>query len=210
MSFTLFNRRGRVVAAVMSLAAIGTGAWWAVTNARSDDAIKVPARVCKDRISGKEIAPLLPSQGDEVDERDVGFIIRGHGGSCELKVGDQDAIVVYSHGLDSTSRERIVSKGIPVSLGDAYGYLSDQGEIALYISCGSSPAGGTNRLNVGTSASLVRDAVGSRGVPTKSTKGLRALSAFAAQAARDIAQDWFKCPGAGRLPDTPVTIHWDR
>ncbi|MBL1095739.1 hypothetical protein [Streptomyces coffeae] len=211
MPFSSLNSHGRALAAALALVIIGAGTWWAITSARSEDAIRVPTRVCKDRISGREIAPLLPTKGDEIEEEEVGFTITGPGGSCQLKVGDQDALVVYSHGTEKSSRERIQSKGIPASLGDAYGYLSDEGEISLSISCASSaPVGDKDRLVVGTYASVVQSNVRASGEPNKSTKGLRALSAFTAQAARDLAQDWFKCPGADRLPDGPVTIHWER
>ncbi|WP_432011630.1 hypothetical protein [Streptomyces cucumeris] len=210
MSFSMRNSRGTGIAIALMALGIGGGSWWLLDDARSDHSARVPERICNHRLSGEEAAPLLPDQGADFEEDAIQFSSPQSTGSCHLEGGDEEVYVTYLAGLGDHPRERVQSKGTPASLGDAYGYLSDKGEISLYISCGSSSASGNNRLNVGTSASLVRDAVGSRGAPTKSTKGLRALSAFAAQAARDIAQDWFKCPGADRLPDTPVTIHWDR
>ncbi|QKV92565.1 hypothetical protein HUT19_13075 [Streptomyces sp. NA02950] len=171
----------------------------------------MPEKICNDRVSGDEATPLLPAEGAKFEEEAIQFGAPQSSGSCRLKRGDAEVYVTYLAGQGNYPRERIQSKGNPASLGDAYGYLSDKGGISLYVPCGPSPARDSqNRLIVGTSASVVRDTVKSSGAPGQSTPGLRALSAFAAQAARDIAQDWFKCPGADRLPDGPVTIHWGR
>lgn len=43
----------------------------------------------------------------------------------------------------------------------------------------------------------------------KPTTADSAYLEFTAQVARTLFQEWFKCPGAAKLQDGPVTVHWN-
>ncbi len=86
-------------------------------------------------------------------------------------------------------RKSIQSQGIPVSLGEAYGFISNRnGTMLLYIPCGDNSEKDTgSRLLITASASVVKQAKESRQLD-ESTKEVRALAVFTAQAARDMSR----------------------
>ncbi|AEM81791.1 hypothetical protein Strvi_2058 [Streptomyces violaceusniger Tu 4113] len=107
-------------------------------------------------------------------------------------------------------RKSIQSQGIPVSLGEAYGYISKRNRaILLYIPCGTNSEKDTgSRLLITAGASMVEQAKESQQL-NESAKEIRSLAEFTAQAARDMSRGWSKCPDSESLPDGPVVIHWN-
>ncbi|MEU8822777.1 hypothetical protein [Streptomyces sp. NPDC048636] len=209
MQFSALKGRGILLAAALALLVAGTGAWWMMASSRPENAIDVPERVCEDRISGHGVTPLLPSRGEEFEERETGFTIKSLGGSCRLEAGGEDVIVVYLYGSGRYPRKHFPGETHKATLGEATGYLTREGEFSVYLPCTSSLKENTRGITIETSASIVRKAITSGGQLNKSTKGLKDLSTFTAQVIHDLAEDWYRCPGAGRLPDGPVAIHWE-
>ncbi|MEV6133481.1 hypothetical protein AB0M05_42910 [Streptomyces violaceusniger] len=208
----LSSTRSRIIAAAAALLLIGAGTWWAVgASQSSDEAIKIPEKVCNERVSGKTIPNLLPKKGDEFKEETYQFDMRRNYGHCKLQAGGEDvgSSYIYRSG-GKYPRKSIQSQGIPLSLGEAYGYASKRnGAISLYIPCGTNSEKDTGaRLIISVGASMVEQATESQQL-NESTKEIRPLATFAAQAARDMSRGWFKCPGSESLPDGPVVIHWN-
>lgn len=205
---SLLSTRSKKIAATLLLV-LGAGTWWAANNSRSDThTIKIPQRICHNRISGEKAAPLLLAKGSKYTEDAKTFGGWSLLGTCEAKVDDSRIYVSYQDALGHKRSYR--PKGIPVSLGKAYGSLTTGGAINLYVSCTNTPRTATEWLLIGANATMVGDQIDDGRKLNKSTRGLRALTEFTAQAVRDLTQDWFKCPGADQLPDGPVTIHWDK
>lgn len=203
---SLQSNRVKGILAIAILAAAGL--WWAMTEpSGSRHAIKLPERICDHRISRDTAAPLLPSKGSKYEEETFGFRELSPFGTCEAKVDDQQIYVGYT---DVSGSKRTDAKGIPVSLGSAYGTLTDEGSINLYVDCANKSKTSVHRLLIGADATVIGDQIDAGKDLSMSTKGLRSLAEFTAQAVRDLTQKWFKCPGADKLPDGPVTIHWDK
>ncbi|MGY0057972.1 hypothetical protein ACWY4P_15670 [Streptomyces sp. LZ34] len=204
----LLSTRSKGIAATLTLV-LGAGIWWATHKSRSDtQAINIPQRICHNRISGEKAEPLLPTKGSKYTEDADTFGGWSSLGTCEAKVDDSRIYVSYQDALGH--KRSYHPKGIPVSLGKAYGSLTTGGAINLYVSCTNTPRTATEWLLIGANATIVDDQIDDGQKLNKSTRGLRALTEFTAEAVRDLTQDWFKCPGADQLPDGPVTIHWDK
>lgn len=196
------------IATSLILLTAGTGTWWALHDSPSDnEATRVPETVCDHRVSGDKVAPLLPNRGTKLQEDTYNFKIWKSLGHCIIKGDEETVYVTYEDALEN---KRTQKGGIPVTLGDAYGFLSPRGSIDLYVSCTSIPRSVSKRVLIGTSASIVQDKLEAGSKLDESTSGLPALASFTAQVVRDLTQDWFKCPGADQLPAGPVTIHWDK
>ncbi|MEU5104563.1 hypothetical protein AB0H07_20070 [Streptomyces sp. NPDC021354] len=199
---------GRGITAALILLTAGTGAWWAIYDSHSDsDTTSFPETLCNHRISGDRAEPLLPNKGTKPQEDTYNFNAWTSLGHCIIKSGGETISVTYE---DALGEKRAQRKEIPVSLGDAYGYMSPRGSIELYLSCKSIPRSVSNTILIGTNASVVQDKLEAGSKLDESTSGLSSLAAFTAQAVRDLTQNWFRCPGADKLPDGPVTIHWDK
>lgn len=199
------SSRGRGITAALILLTAGTGAWWAIYS--DSDATNFPETLCNHRISGDRAEPLLPHKGAKPQEETYNFDSWTSLGHCIIKSGGDRVSVTYE---DALGEKPAQNKDIPVSLGDAYGYLSPGGGIEMYLSCRSIPRSVSNKILIGASASIVQDKLEAGSKLDESTSGLSAFTAFTAQAIRDLTQNWFKCPGADKLPDGPVTIHWDK
>ncbi|WP_431776602.1 hypothetical protein [Streptomyces cucumeris] len=210
MSFRLPLTRRMGIAALLTLLVTGSGTWWLVAESGSADTISLPERVCDRRVSGKQAASLLPTQGARLQEETTQFSIRSQYGSCRLETGEEYALIMYLYGSGKYPPDHFRGKTHRASLGNATGYLTREGGFSLYVPCTSPPRDDKGGLTIETSASIVRSAIASGARLGSSTKGLKDLSAFTTQVVHNLAEDWFKCPGADRLPDTPVTIHWDR
>ncbi|GAA2372011.1 hypothetical protein GCM10010246_78070 [Streptomyces cuspidosporus] len=204
----LLTTRRKGIVATLTLA-LGPGIWWATHELRSDTQVaNIPQRICHNRISSEKAAPLLPTKGSKYTEDADTFGGWSSLGTCEVKADDSAIYVAYQDALGH--KRNYHPKGIPVSLGKAHGSLTTEGAINLYVSCINTPRTVTKWLLIGANATVVDREVEAGKKLNRSTRGLRALTEFTAQAVRDLTQDWFKCPGADQLPDGPVTIHWDK
>jgi hypothetical protein len=206
--------RSRVLAVASILLLVGAGTWWVIATPLSEASrIKIPERVCNGRVAGHKLAPLLPAIGKKLEERTKYFDEpNANGNFCSLYAGDlySDAEHVsldYSDGPSAHyRREWIHDMGIPATLGNDYGYISETGTIRLYIRCNSdphSPVGGDGRVVISASTSLLKDKE-----LNKSNRLVQALAEFAAQAARDL-HDWYGCKGP-KPSHEPVFIDWSK
>ncbi|MFK4272338.1 hypothetical protein [Streptomyces milbemycinicus] len=209
MSLTSIKPNHSKRIAVILTLALGAGIWWTISDSSPDNQeARIPARICHNRISGEKATPLLLTKGSKYEEDADSFGGWSSFGTCEAKVGNRRLYVGYQDALGH--KRSYQPKGIPVSLGNAYGSLTTGGGINLYVACTNTPRTVTEWLLIGANATMVGDEIEAGKKLNKSTRGLRALTEFTAQAVRDLTQDWFKCPGADQLPDGPVTIHWDK
>ncbi|MEU3960021.1 hypothetical protein AB0F42_09395 [Streptomyces buecherae] len=187
---------------------ISSGVWWVVTKYASDDnAIHIPPRVCDERISGESVSALLPKEGADFKEetRDLKQI-RGHG-ECTLQAGGEDAFFSYIYVPGSTyPRDRVQLHGVPISLGEAYGYMAANHAMLLYVPCAGQKT--TDRMLVKASSSLADQEANNSRDRAKPVTGDAKVAAFAADVARDLARNWINCPNADKLPEGPVKIHW--
>ncbi|MFE6775343.1 hypothetical protein [Streptomyces sp. NPDC057702] len=172
-----------------------------------DRATKVPERVCEDRIPGGQVKPLLPARDGKLKEETLYFDRLYDQGHCILSTKNEEVLIavesipVYRYPRESTQRQ-----GIPISLGPAYGYMSKEHSIQLYIPCAAKYK--TQRVVVGVTATTNQPDTATAPPRAEPVEGDDKVAAFTAAVAREITRDWLKCPGADKLPDGPVKIHW--
>lgn len=208
----LRSRPGKIIVAALALALLSAGAWWVSTDRRSDDdALEIPSRVCLERIPGKSVAPLLPAKGPKLEEDTSGFSkpTPGFNGECVLKVGDEEVGVGFTRiPGNKYTRSHVQSRGTPVSLGDAYGTMTDKNRIRLYVPCPSAQYP-EDRLIISTNADAAEQADSFSRTTHKLTTADNAYLAFTADVARTLSREWFKCPGAAELQGGPVAVQWN-
>lgn len=102
-------------------------------------------------------------------------------------------------------RQTIERKGVPISLGSAYGYMPREHSIRLHVPCTFKHE--TQRVVVGVSSTVNRPDTNSTPPQAKPVEGDDKVATFTAAVAREITRDWLKCPNADKLPEGPVKIH---
>ncbi|WP_431044600.1 hypothetical protein ACQUSR_23590 [Streptomyces sp. P1-3] len=202
-------KRGRILVIAAAVLLIGAGTWWGLAGPLADDeSIKIPERVCGDRIPGESVVPLLPAKGKQLQEDTYELEVMRSYGVCSLEVGGEEVGFEFHYIPGATySRDRVQREGTPVSLGAAYGYVVSSGDIRLYVPCRWRKE--TDRLIVTTGASVVEGKGAAVRKLDVSDKEVRAFAEFAADVTRSLARggkNWHTCPGADRLPDGPVTL----
>ncbi|MFT2018013.1 hypothetical protein ACMA1D_19545 [Streptomyces sp. 796.1] len=197
-----------IMSAAVALLLIGAGIWWVSTDPLADDdATRIPRRVCDDRISGSDVKPLLPAHDGELKTETLFFDKLYDQGHCELSTENEkvlitvDSVPVYRYPRESTQRQ-----GVPVTLGKAYGYLSDKHSLHLYVPCRVKEE--TQRVVVGVSSSLHRPDSESPPARARPAAGDDEVAVAAANIAREVTGDWLHCPRADKLPPGPAQIHW--
>ncbi|MBB5934630.1 hypothetical protein [Streptomyces zagrosensis] len=200
---------GRAIAAASALLLIGTGIWWAATDPAPDDTITIPSKVCNNYISGQAVAPLLPTTGKKFEERAPSFRVTRMVGHCTLKAGgERVSISITLFRRMEYPRWRVEAEGIPISLGKAYGYLSDTHAMHLHVPC--VVVAKTQRLVVKVSSSMTNQEKAASKKGTKPAKTDLKLATLSANVSRELARNWFRCPYADELPAGPTKIHWNR
>ncbi|MBB5934629.1 hypothetical protein [Streptomyces zagrosensis] len=205
----LWNFRERLFPAIAALLLIGTGIWWATTDHSShDEAVKVPNKVCLGRVSGAVVADLLPQKGESFKEETESFEVIHKRGYCELTAGGEDVNLSYLYIPGYIYPRDVMQKsGVPVSLGDAYGYMSSSHAILLYVPCVKIKP--SDRMLIVAGSSLTRRSeLSISDQDAQPTEHDDKLAAFVATAARELARGPLHCSGADKLPEGPVKIHW--
>lgn len=183
---------------------IGVGAWWATSD---DDSIAIPSKVCHERIPGDSIKDLLPKKGKKFSEKSYQLdVVRGYG-DCQITAGGERVgfEYIYIPG-NEYPRSQAEKHGIPVSLGDSYGYLTGEHGIRLYVPCANRKP--SDRLIVSGGASTVTPEGSDKDEWAKPIKADAKIAAYVAEVARSLARDWLHCPRADKLPPGPAHIHW--
>ncbi|MFB7714353.1 hypothetical protein [Streptomyces sp. NPDC056105] len=173
----------------------------------------VPAKVCERSLPGGALKRLMPERGERFRERSAyGFaveggsrdVVRGQGpGQCLLTGGDVSIGVAYwylqggDYTRDDVERDLRKSGRARLTLGDAGGTLDGPGA-HLFVDC---PLGKRRDELLEISAG------GGGGGADLGDRAVReSAAAFAADAARHVAQDLWRCPGAQNLPSGPPRI----
>ncbi|TGB08950.1 hypothetical protein [Streptomyces palmae] len=174
-----------------------------------DEAIEIPARVCHGRISAESVPSLFPASGEKFREYLKNFDEAKESGSCHLWAGKEVIFVEYREAPFSESHRKKVQRfDTPVTLGDAWGYMTESGWIDLYLPCTTKSGAVESRLKVGAVAVTVHASVVVDTELNEANKKLQALAEFAAEAGRDL-HGWYGCEGP-KLADGPVSIDWSK
>lgn len=192
-----------VVAVLLVLA--GAGVWLLWPD--EEPAVAVPGKVCEKSLSGGTMKGLMPDRGAKFQERNAyNFATAGHSqdamqdwglGQCLLTGGGVTVKVEYrllqggDYTRDDAERDAHQAGSMPLTLGDATGYLRGPGA-HLFVNC-PVRAGGDELLEV-----LV--GVGGSGTDMKDRTVRASAAALAADTARHAAQGIRHCAGAERLP----------
>ncbi|WFB07903.1 hypothetical protein LRS74_13220 [Streptomyces sp. LX-29] len=193
----------------LALLLLGAGTWWAADRKLSnDEAVELPKKVCNGRISAKSLTPLVPTKGKKLSESAFKFDEPQDHGYCLLEAGGESASITYTEApSNDLPRKWIQKHGRPATLGDQYGYVSEAGEVFIYLQCTTKSQAVEERLKSGVVISASASTVDGDDLKG-SNEQLRNLAEFVAQAARDL-HGWYGCDGP-TLADGPVTIDWSK
>ncbi|MCX5082027.1 hypothetical protein ACWCOW_26340 [Streptomyces sp. NPDC001939] len=207
------DARWKVPAAVVVVLLVlgGLGGWLLWPD--EEPVVAVPAKVCEASLPGGAVKGLVPERGEKFREENAyNFATAGHSpeavrrwglGQCQLTGGGASVKVEYRllqggdytrADVDTDARE---SGSTPLALGAAGGYLKGPGA-HLFVDCPVRP-GGDELLEVSVG-------VGGNGADEKDRAVRSSASALAADAARHVARDIRRCPGAENLPSGPPRI----
>ncbi|MFI2027050.1 hypothetical protein [Streptomyces buecherae] len=181
----------------------GAGAWWVLSP--TEDTIVTPQKVCDEAISSDALKEVFPKKGEKF--REESSHLGTFYGECRVTAGGERASFSYINNPGGEYfRDRIQKKGVPVSLGGAYGYMAPNHVILLYVPCANEHATDRIRVQTGTSMSTQDDA--EEYGRAKPVKGDKELTLFTGVVARGLARGPLNCPNADKLPEGPVKIHW--
>ena len=192
-----------VVAVLLVLAGVGVWLMWP----DEEPAVAVPGKVCEKTLPGGTVKGLMPDRGEKFQERNAyNFATAGHSqdamrdwglGQCLLTGGGVTVNIAYrllqggDYTRDDVERDAQQSGSMPLTLGDATGFLRGPGA-HLFVNC-PLRAGGDELLEISVG-------VGGKGADMKDRTVRASAAALAADTARHAAQDIRPCAGAERLP----------
>ncbi|WP_406400416.1 hypothetical protein OH805_15510 [Streptomyces sp. NBC_00879] len=185
---------------VVVLLAIGATAWWWTSRDKGTSAVAVPERICGGTLPGKEVAALLPKEGDEFKEKlDLDFISTSNSW-CGVTAGGSyidfdywwDRSEAWTEELTKESKK---SGNTPIELGATKGYASGRGA-TLFVDC---PSESGLKKQVKVQVTLMYQA------QPDSEKPQTDFAALVGDATRYVAKQ-LKCEGAARLPGEVPTV----
>ncbi|GAA4664955.1 hypothetical protein GCM10023324_14700 [Streptomyces youssoufiensis] len=181
----------------------GAGAWWMFSPA--EDTIAIPQKVCDEAISSDALREALPKKGERF--REESSHLGTYYGDCRVTAGGERATFSYINNPGNVyHRDQIQKKGVPVSLGGAYGYMAPNHVILLYVPCAIQRS--TDRILVHTDTSMSTQDDAEEYGRAKPVKGDKELTLFTGAVARGLTRGPLNCPDADKLPEGPVKIHW--
>jgi len=197
-----FGKQALLLCALLVLTVGASVVCWSQSSEQKNT--RFPARVCNGTFSGSEVKPFYGGAKGELEQETIrGFPgvfgkTHGLGAVCETSVGNMSVNFRVQHMRWGKSKSELEKESKYVTvLGAGYGeYSRDRGSMSLRVPCPTHESQEAS-LNLNVGATAARGGSG---------RGASRLADLTGYAARTLAQEVYKCKGAGGLPKGPVVI----